>query len=277
VTVKPSKNGKWLVQIDRKDIPRIRKSFNDEKSAHIFEREYLANHQIKKNEYQDPRTLTELINLWYRYHGINLAAPEQRLRAIISLANGLGNPQACRLTPEMLVDFRFKRLSEGLAPKTFNNLHGYLSAIFRKLRKLKVIDFENPIDEVDFIKIHERQLSYLSKDQIDELMETIEAKTINPSTWFVTQLCLRTGARWGEVEQLRCKQLHNGRITYEFTKSKRTRTIPIDPHFYQQLITFNKGNLLYILSRNLYKILWRKSHVSFAAKINRIVGHAFFG
>lgn len=69
-------------------------------------------------------------------------------------------------------------------------------------------------------------------------MTAIKSGCINQSTWYVVQICLRTGARWGEAERLCVKQLHNNSITYEFTKSKRTRTIPLDNLFYKQLLAF---------------------------------------
>lgn len=176
--------------------------------------------------------------LWHKYHGINLSNSDRVLSRLLDMAQALGNPLACMLTAEAFVDYRYARLQAGLAEKTINNHHGYLSSVFSKLRKLKVIDYDNPLSEVDFIKIHERQLSYLSVKQIKLLLETIKSGCTNESTWYVVQICLRTGARWGEAEQLRYKQLYNSRVTFEFTKSKRTRTVPLDKAFYKQLLGF---------------------------------------
>jgi integrase len=232
VSVKQLKSGKWQVEVDRKGIPRVRKAFDVKSDAESFERGYLSSHMAKqKHVSTDLRTLKELVALWYRYHGINLADGVRRLSSLNDIAMALGNPQACLLSAEAFVDYRYNRIQSGTNEKTVNNHHGYLSAVFSKLRKLKVIDYQNPLEEVDFIKIQERQLSYLSIDQINLLLETIKTGCVNESTWYVAQLCLRTGARWGEAEQLRFKQLHNGRVTYEFTKSKRTRTIPLDDAF----------------------------------------------
>lgn len=174
------------------------------------------------------------------YHGLNLADGEKQRRCLLDVATGLKNPIASRLTAEAFVAFRYARLQVGLSQKTFNNHHGYLSALYNRLRKLKVIDYENPIAEVEFIKIQERQLSYLSVGQIETLLAAIKAGCKNESTWYVAQLCLRTGARWGEAEQLRFKQLHSGRVTFEFTKGKKTRTIPLAADFYRDLMRFAK-------------------------------------
>jgi integrase len=139
------------------------------------------------------------------------------------------------------IDYRYKKTSEDdktITPKTFNNHHGYLSAMYNKLRKLKVIDYDTPIKDIDFIKVQERQLSYFSRKQIDVMLQAIDDGCKNKSTWHVTQICLRTGCRWSEAEQLKLKQLHSGMITFEFTKSKRTRSIPLEQVFYKKLMQF---------------------------------------
>jgi len=238
VTVKQDKNGKWLAQIDRQGIPRVRKSFPDRITAEKFEREYLARYATKINANADQRSLKELVELWFEYHGLNLSDGERRRVCLLDIATALKNPVASQFTAEQFVQYRAARLRAGLSQKTFNNHHGYLSSVFNKLRKLRVIDFDNPLSEVDFIKIQERQLSYLSRDQIDTLLDAIKTGCKNQSTWYVAQLCLRTGARWGEAEQLRFKQLHSGRVTFEFTKGKKTRTIPLDAWFYADLLRF---------------------------------------
>lgn len=236
--VRKKKNG-WLMQVDRAGIPRIRKLFNDKVEAEIFEREYLAKHQQAQQQNSDKRTLKELVDAWFIYHGINLSDGDRRKTKLLYMCDELKNPVASKLTAEQFVQYRYKKTATNeklITAKTFNNLHGYLNAVYNKLRKLKVIDYESPIAGIDFIKVHERQLSYLNRSQIDTLLGSILSGCHNKSTWYVAQICLRTGARWSEAEQLTRKQLHDGRITYEFTKSKKTRTVPLDSSFYEQII-----------------------------------------
>jgi len=241
MAVKQDKDGTWRVQVDRKGMPRVRRTgFATKEDAELFEREHLAKHRTRYEQNLDKRTLKELIEAWFMYHGINLADGERRRRALLAMATELGNPVASQLTAEQFVQYRYRKTQEkdSITFKTFNNLHGYLAAVFNRLRKLKVINYSAPICEVDFVKIQERQLSYLSLSQIDELLQSISRHCVNLSTWYVTQICLRTGARWSEAEKLKRKQLHNGRVTFEFTKSKKTRTVPLDPTFYRQLEIF---------------------------------------
>jgi len=219
-------------------MQRVRKSFDTQIEAEIFERETFANNRIKKLQNTDPRHLSELISLWYKYHGINLADGEKMRNRLNDVSKALNNPKASSITPEQFVNYRANRISKGLNSKTFNNHHGYLSAMYNKLRKLKVIDYNNPVGDIDFIKIQQRMLSYLSINQINTLLNSIQQGCDNKSTWFVTQICLRTGARWGEAEQLKRKQIHNNSVTFEFTKSKKIRTVPLDEDFLKQLKIF---------------------------------------
>ncbi len=245
MSIKKDGSGKWYLCIDKKGIPRVRRTFETKKQAEEFEREYLTAYKPKPNaehteKPSDKRRLNDLIELWFQYHGVNLSDGERRRRALDDISRELKNPIASELTSEQIVAWRYAKLQKGLSKKTCNNLHGYLGAMFSKLADLKVIDCSNPLTGIDFIKIQERQLSYLSHGQITQLFASIE-KCANPSTYWVTHLCLRTGARWGEAEQLRFKQLHDGRVTYEFTKSKKVRSIPLDPYFYEQLLKFVRG------------------------------------
>ena len=242
MSVTKQKNGKWLCLVNRKGLKRVRKQFNTESEALQFEREYIVGLQFNPIKISDPRTLLELINIWYKYHGINLAQKEKLLNQLKTAAVEMGNPVGHMLTPEMIVKYRYKRLYEDNPPisaKTFNNIHSAISAVYNTLRKLRVINYENPINELDKLRLQERQLTYLSEKQIKDLLESIKTGCQNPSTWYVANICLRTGARWGEAMFLTRKQLHGKNlITFEKTKGKKTRSLPLDETFYNDLLDF---------------------------------------
>lgn len=255
MSVKQSKSGKWLAQVDRVGIPRVRRSFDVKSDAEKFEREYLVSHQKIDKSNTDRRTLLELVGIWYRYHGVNLGDGVARNAILEQMAVDLGNIPAVDLTPGQFLEYRYACLNthdkkvtkkffsdrdqKSITAKTFNNRHGYLDAVYRKLRKLKIINYESPIADTDMIKVHERQLGYLSESQIEQLFELLRSCR-NQYVWWIAQLCIRTGARWGEVEMLTKKQLHAGKVTFEFTKSKKIRSVPLDPGFYEQLQEFSK-------------------------------------
>lgn len=259
MAVKALEDGRFRVQIDRQGCKRVRKIFKDRESAEKFELEYLEKFAglrvttpkkrvigIKRSKDEDNRKLSELIELWSNYHGVNLSDYEKRRRCLDALCQALNDPIAAQLTAEDWVKFRHQRTISGtpeqiITPKTFNNHQGYLCAVFHRLKKLRVIDYQCPIIAVEPIKVQERQLSYLTTEQITHLFSTIKTGCDNPSTWWVAQICIRTGARWGEAEDLKLKHLHNNRVTFEFTKSKKTRTVPLDPVFFASLLEFAKG------------------------------------
>lgn len=241
----------YYLQINRKGVPRIRQTFPTLRAAEQFERYHLQKHLgISDNDHtgnheyiaipQDNRSLYELLDIWWRYHGVNLSDGPRRRRVLEAMLSRLEHKIARTLSPEMFLDYRYEcmfRSSKAVAAKTFNNRHVYLAAMYRTLKKLKVIDYECPIGEVEQVKIHERQLTYLSQGQIEVLFSALK-DCRNKYVWWIAQICIRTGARWGEAEKLKRKQLHNGRLTFEFTKSKKVRTVPLSADFYAELLDF---------------------------------------
>ncbi len=283
MTVKQDTDGTWRVQIDRKGMPRTRRSgFSSKEDAELFERNYLAEHRVSYEKASDERTLKELIEAWYVYHGINLTDGERRHRVLLQMAVDLKNPVASQLTAEQFVLYRYKLMytDAAICAKTMNNRHGYLAAVFNRLRKLKVINYQSPVCEVDFLKIQERQLSYFSRSQIDTLLETIRQHSKKLDTWWVTQICLRTGARWSEAEKLKRKQVHNGRITFEFTKSKKTRTVPLDPAFFHALDQYagykNPDDRLFCNCIGTFRRAAKRSELAFPrGQATHILRHSF--
>ena len=123
-------------------------------------------------------------------------------------------------------------------------------------------------------------MTYLSLEQIDLLLNTIKEKGINKSTWWVTNICLRTGARWSEAEQLTMKQFHNSRLTFEKTKSKRLRTIPIDSQFNDQLAKYaegkNPGDRLFIDCYEPFERMMRHSGIKLPkGQLTHVLRHSF--
>ncbi len=244
MTVSKQKSGKWLCRIDKKGIARKSKLFDTKSEAEIFEREYLFGIKRPEIKVNDPRTLIELIDIWHKAHGINLADPQKTHNKMTVAAMQMGNPIACMLTPELFIQYRYDRTVTADAPvtqKTVNNTHGLFNSMFNMLKKLRMINYENPIIDVDLFRIQEQQMSYLTDSQIDKLFTSIKSKCVNESTWYVAQICIRTGARWGEAEKMKRQQIHAGRITFVNTKSKKVRTIPLDPTFYKELERFVMG------------------------------------
>lgn len=241
MTVTKQESGKWLCRIDKKGIARKSKLFDTKTAAEVFEREYLYGIKRPEIKINDPRLLTELIDIWYQAHGVELADPIKIRNKMMVAAQGMGNPIACMLSPELFIKYRYERTvsnAKTVSKKTMNNVLGLLSSMFNFLKKMKYIDYENPLIDVDLMRIQEQQMAYLTRGQIRLLLESIKMGCVNESTLMVTLICLRTGARWGEAEQMKRKQIHAGRVTFVNTKSKRVRTIPLEKNFYKELERF---------------------------------------
>ncbi|MGY6278321.1 phage integrase [Methylomonas sp. MgM2] len=99
MAIKKDKDGTWRVQVDRKGMPRTRRGgFATKEDAELFERNYLADHRVNYEQAMDERTLKELVESWFIYHGINLTDGERRRRALLQMAVDLNNPVASQLT-----------------------------------------------------------------------------------------------------------------------------------------------------------------------------------
>lgn len=99
-----------------------------------------------------------------------------------------------------------------------------MRAVFNELRRLGFWKGENPLSKVRQFKISERELSYLTLEQIDALLKALEH---NRDAWLTTAICLSTGARWSEAEGLRATQVKDGKVNFSETKSGKNRSIPI--------------------------------------------------
>ncbi len=103
----------------------------------------------------------------------------------------------------------------------------YLASI-NELKRLREIDYNNPIAEVRQVKIPERELAYLSDEDIKALFAELE-KTHKP-TYQVALICLSCGTRWGEALRLKKEHIRGGKISLFNTKSGKNRYIPIPPN-----------------------------------------------
>lgn len=156
------------------------------------------------------------------------------VQTLRNLDSRLGSPTAKKINPTNYMLERSSRIESGVTPKTCNNELGYLNAVFNELERTQVIDYSTPLKSVRPIKISEKELSWLTSEQIKELLSTID-KTGNEHVSLITRVCLSTGARWGEAEGLTAKNIRNGQVDFTDTKSGKNRSIPINESLFKQL------------------------------------------
>ena len=131
-------------------------------------------------------------------------------RRLKAMAEAMGNPVADRFTVDIFASYRTARIDAGLTQSNMNREHAYLRAMFNEL-----------------FKVQQTELSYLTLEQIDKLLNALKASR-NQHVGLISRICLATGARWSEAEELQENQVRNGMIEYARTKSGKTRAVPIN-------------------------------------------------
>lgn len=207
---------------------------------------------VAKPAKHDSRSMLDLVNRWYAVHGQNLKTGEQRLALLINMVNRMGNPKAVNFTSAHFAQYRAERAEgkhsrttpgRGLSkldedPKpiganTLNHELAYLQAVFNELRRLGEWDGDNPLAKVRKLKFDEAEMVYLLTEQIEKLLGDLDSRDSDAA--IIAEVCLATGARWGEAEKLLPRQVRHGRIHYNKTKSSKNRSVPISKRLEDRL------------------------------------------
>lgn len=311
MTVSKLPSGKWQCdfRLNGRDSRRVRKSFDTKGEAIAYEAYCKEEAQDKpwKADKEDRRKLSEIIELWHNLHGQALVAHKSRLAKLHIICNGLGDPIASQLTAKDWAHYRDKRLRGEIdngyhkdpadwvaKPITVNREQQYLAAVFNELKRLGEWKLPNPLEGVRVFKEAEKEMSWLTQPQIQELLRACESYGKLYLTRIV-KVCLATGARWSEAERLMRSQLSPYKLTFTKTKGKKNRTIPIPRWLYDELTPL-QGKMFHPCYQEFKKMLaltdiqlaeGQKTHVlrhTFASHfmmnggnilvLQRILGHA---
>ncbi len=181
-----------------------------------------AAHAPKPGKSSNRQSLSDLLKLWWLYHGQtaeNGAIENRQLAKTIKLLN---DPSINRLNKHVLLEHRSNRLSDGIKASTINRDMYRLSGMITTLQKLEVFSGDNPLNGLPPLKEQPPEMTFLSKEEISKLLSVLSGDERK-----IALLCLSTGARWGEAETLKSTQVKNGRVTFLKTKNGKQRTIPI--------------------------------------------------
>ena len=238
MTVRKLPTGKWICECypGGRDGKRVRKQFATKGEAVAYENHIMGETESKPwlGEKQDSRHLSEIINLWYSLYGQTLSSPEKLLNKLKMICHNLGDPLAIDVTPGVFTSFRERRLKgeavdvdgvpmAAIKPKTANLDQSNLSAVYGTLKKLGHWKAPNPISGIPLFKIAQSELTFLSHYDIKKVMDAC-TESLNPNLLMVTRICLATGARWSEAENLNKSQ-----VTKYASRSPKPKAKKIEP------------------------------------------------
>ena len=215
MTVRKLPSGKWLCQCFPygRDGKRIRKQFATKGEALSYERRTM--NSVASQAINDCAvTLSAFVERWYEMHGKTLSSGDERKVKLLAICERLGDPLASHFDKNTFAVYRERRLSGEWNQKGK-----------KKLSEATV----------------NRELAFLYEEEIDRLLAACD-QSANKDLGIIVRICLATGARWSEAQDLKQSQILPGRLTFTQTKSKKNRTVPISQQL-QAMLPKKRGAL----------------------------------
>lgn len=243
MSIKKLDDGRYEVDIRPRgrEGRRIRRKFERKAEALAFERYTLANAQTKEwaGKRADRRTLSELLDVWWKYYGQNHERGTKEFNHLLKTIGDMGDIPVTRLSKRILMDYRSKRLSEGVSASTINRDMYRLSGMFTKLIQLEEFAGVHPVHGLPPLAEANPEMTFLNKAEIALLLKSFTGDDL-----LVALLGISTGGRWSELATLKPAQIVNGRVTFLKTKNGKKRTVPISSEL-ESLIKKNASGSLF--------------------------------
>ena len=226
---------------------RVRRIFRTKNEALNYRNRVMgegARGAFEKAPKHDTRKLQDLVDRWFEVHGKSLKTGTQRLASLMNMVKRMGNPKVVEFTASTFTLYRADRAAglhsrktpgkgfvkegeeaKGVGANMLNHELAYLSAVFNELKRLDEWAKDNPLANVRKLKFDEAEMVYLLPDQIQALLKDLKAR--NSDAALIAEVCLATGARWGEAEALQAHQVRHGLVHFSKTKSSKNRSVPI--------------------------------------------------
>lgn len=247
MSVKRQEDGTWLADFrgNGRGSRRFRKKFKTKGEALRYVSHIKAK-VVQQPEWEPPRKdmrrLSTLVERWFQVHGKHTKDGESRKKRLLMLTEVSGDPYADNLSKEWFIKLREDR-GKKVSANTLNHDRAYLNAMFNELKRAGEWRRDNPVKDSRKIKHEDRELRYLSKEEINKLLEKLE-ESRNKSAILITKICLATGARWSEAETLRRENVKDGRISFWSTKNGKPRHIPVSAELEAEIMAAGgKGRL----------------------------------
>ncbi|HBC7417587.1 TPA: tyrosine-type recombinase/integrase [Serratia marcescens] len=238
-------NGKYLVDLrpQGRSGKRLRRRFETKAEALRFERWAITNYNNKDwlaNGTKDSRTLEELIDAWWKYHGQSLKSGEIIRGELNRICYELSNPCAGDISKTTFTEYRANRLLAGISPVTINREQALLSGVFTALIKAGQYSQSNPLSSLPRAKTTESEKTFLTLGQIDQLLLSMDGDNLR-----VAKFALSTGARWDEAAQMQRSRILKYKAVFTKTKNGKNRTVPISVTLHDEITKNRKSGSIF--------------------------------
>ncbi|MFG0412146.1 tyrosine-type recombinase/integrase [Pseudomonas sp. zjy_8] len=253
---------------------RIRKKgFKTKAAAQRYESEFFASLTNTGRPLDD--RLSDLVTLWHELHGCSLKDEKYRLSRTLATVERLGNPMVSSFDALAWARYRQSRLKD-VSPHTINHEQRYLSAVFSELIRLGAWAGDNPLSRVRQIKTDQTELTFLTLQQVEQLLEECKRST-NNHTYPVALICLATGARWDEAESLQRGALFGGKAHFHRTKNRQSRSVPIPKEVEEIALKVGMpGNgRLFMPCRSAFRSAYLRCGLHTPGQMTHILRHTF--
>lgn len=262
------KTGKWKVEVWHNKKRHFTKSFTKKALAERFERESLAQLELRLLTGSQARdyTYNEIYDFWYvnassRKRETSLVKDAQMHKQYI--APVLGPLKISEVTPMHLEKIVSKILKKDLTKASANKVIQLFKAVFNHSFNNETIA-RNPSKSFKQLRLDYKEMEYLSQDEMDQLLSYTNQKYIGEDRWkHVLYLTLfLTGARLGEVLGLEWHRIQfannviligqmwcaiSNKVIYT-TKGKKDRIVPLNSLLKKELGAMknhSKGSFLF--------------------------------
>ncbi|HDC2640153.1 TPA: tyrosine-type recombinase/integrase [Salmonella enterica] len=247
MSIKKLADGQFAVDVRPAgtDGKRFRRKFKTKSEAVLYERHVLQYHHDKDwiDKPVERRPLSDLLDLWWAYHGKNHPYGEEervRLRAVINDMKSMNITRSDQLTRKGIINYRLMMLNKGIKQSTVNRYCAMMSGFFTKLINVEEYSGKNPFHEVKRLKVQQTEMAYLSQDEITLLLEQLTGDDLKAA-----MVCLATGGRWSEVSLLKGENVIGGKVVFAKTKNGKPRVVPIAKEIADAIKVRSTGRLMF--------------------------------
>lgn len=242
MAIKKLEDGRYEVDIrpNGRNGKRIRRKFDKKHEALAFEKYITVNYHGKEwlSKPADKRPLSDLVKLWWNYHGKNSDHGQSYLRKLERITRMMNNPATFQIDKARITAYRSERLAESVKASSINREMTAISGMFTDLIDSGLYCGEHPIRGSGKLKEANTEMTYLSREEISLLLSSLQGGNRR-----IAVLCLSTGARWGEAVKLKAEHVIHNRVTFVQTKNGKRRSVPISQEVSDEILAHKSGFL----------------------------------